>query len=403
MLRAIKEFSDTPPAEHVINPTQMTEADKTAFAILVQKFPNISLFAPNISYGDIQLTHYLLRRKCSTLGRENENRYEVLSGERLEEGVQSQIFPIEGTIAVQNGKVSCKFKPRLVKAHYDPVVAKYEYLVSKHAGHLHIKTPIIIESRSFTVLRRFAKKDLRDAMEEGLPTSTETLIALVIAILTAVKKLHDKKIIHRDLKPENIIVDFSTFGTFVTIIDFGLSKIHGKKAPSHVGTIGYAAPEALLSEAVFSSDIYSLAVIISLIFNGPEPPMPDHRTVLWDKIPDFTHKYPITEMFNGISDLDSNHRETIRDTVQHMHRWFPQIRLTLDAVLATFTKIQAERRNQKNNSPDSKSAVASSPPSDVSLHSNSFTLFRSTDTSSHEGFETASVVSLDEAKMELQP
>lgn len=402
MLSAIREFSNSPPPLRVINPTRMTEEDKAAFATLIQNFPNVLLFAPYNPYGNIRLTHYLLRRKCSSLGRENEHRYEVMSGKILETGVQSQIFSIEGTIALHNNTISYKTKPRLVKAHFDPDAAKYEYFISKQAGHLHIKKPTFVGSRSFTVLRRFPKMDLHDALEEGLPASTDTRIDLVIAILNAVKRLHDKKIIHRDLKPENIIVDFSNFGILVTIIDFGLAKILGKKAPNRVGTIGYAAPEALLRQANFSSDIYSLAVIISLIFNGPVPPMPDRNSMPWDKIPDFTHKYPITEMFSDINDLDPPHRETIIKTVYRMHRWFTEVRMTLDEALAAFKQIQLERQNRKKDSPDSKSSVPSSPPSDVSLYSNSFTLFGSTDTSSHEGSDTASVA-LEEAKVELQP
>ncbi|CAG2166066.1 unnamed protein product, partial [Oppiella nova] len=97
-------------------------------------------------------------------------------------------------------------------------------------------------------------------------------------ILECVQYLHElnPQIIHRDLKPDNILIDRNgRNGRFVKLCDFGLATVHQKsihlftsnKHTSGVGTLGYTAPEVLLSKTYdHKCDIYSVAIIGENIF-----------------------------------------------------------------------------------------------------------------------------------------
>lgn len=87
-------------------------------------------------------------------------------------------------------------------------------------------------------------------------------------ILDGVDYLHHRGIIHNDLKPENIIV---TETGAARILDFGLSASHDSIYRGCLGgTGGYTAPEILRGEksAGPASDIYSIGVLMGLLFGG---------------------------------------------------------------------------------------------------------------------------------------
>lgn len=103
---------------------------------------------------------------------------------------------------------------------------------------------------------------LRQLMDKGL--LTRQLAWKIFSQLTeALSYMHSKGIYHRDLKPENIMLTYS--GNDVRLIDFSLSDSSAfsiLKSPA--GTIGYIAPEQLVSgcTATAQSDIYSLGKVL---------------------------------------------------------------------------------------------------------------------------------------------
>ncbi|MCL1473308.1 serine/threonine-protein kinase [Argonema antarcticum] len=92
-------------------------------------------------------------------------------------------------------------------------------------------------------------------------------------LLPVLQFVHSKLVIHRDIKPDNIIrrkIDRKLF-----LVDFGAAKTTTGKALQQTGTsIGspeYVAPEQSRGRAVFSSDIYSLAVTCIHLLTGMSP------------------------------------------------------------------------------------------------------------------------------------
>jgi serine/threonine-protein kinase len=83
-------------------------------------------------------------------------------------------------------------------------------------------------------------------------------------------------IIHRDIKPSNILViQDSSFGELVKILDFGIAKLlqsDASQTHSFMGTLAYCSPEQMEGKELDKrSDIYSLGVMMFEMLTGEMP------------------------------------------------------------------------------------------------------------------------------------
>src|SRR5215831_8747872 len=109
--------------------------------------------------------------------------------------------------------------------------------------------------------------------------SVSERLRLFVQICDAVQYAHEKLVIHRDLKPTNILVAASGAPK---LLDFGIAKLLNPELVSETTpqttlgvrlmTIEYASPEQVQALPVtFSSDVYSLGVIIYELLSGHSP------------------------------------------------------------------------------------------------------------------------------------
>ncbi|CAN1127178.1 Probable LRR receptor-like serine/threonine-protein kinase At4g36180 [Linum perenne] len=115
------------------------------------------------------------------------------------------------------------------------------------------------------------------------------LIALGIA--RGLAFLHSLTMVHGDLKPMNVLFD-ADFEAHLS--EFGLEKLtippptEASSSAAPVGSVGYVAPEAVLTaEATKEADVYSFGIVLLEILTGKKPAMfnqeEDEDIVKWVK------------------------------------------------------------------------------------------------------------------------
>ena len=127
----------------------------------------------------------------------------------------------------------------------------------------------------FIVMEYIRGGRLTDYMKEKKYNFTEERAAEIIyQIALGVKYLHKYGIIHRDLKPDNIMLTEASDKGQIKIMDFGLSKILGKKEKTvdGFGTLTFVSPEVLIRKPYNKEiDIWSIGVILYLLLSGDLP------------------------------------------------------------------------------------------------------------------------------------
>lgn len=117
--------------------------------------------------------------------------------------------------------------------------------------------------------------DLREHLDAIYCTTEKDILQMFLQITDAVAYLHKHKILHNDLKPQNILIEP---GDRLILSDFGLSTRvspfrRRRKVPDTIwGSPVYLAPELAEGKPPsFSSDVYSLGVILFLLYTGFPP------------------------------------------------------------------------------------------------------------------------------------
>jgi len=130
----------------------------------------------------------------------------------------------------------------------------------------------IENGQPYLVMRYMRGGSLVDQLSRG-PLTPEHTYAILERISEALDLAHQKKIIHRDIKPLNILFD-ERGKAFLS--DFGIAAITDLQGQitgeGTIGTAVFMSPEQASGEVLsYSSDIYSLGVVVFFTLTGRPP------------------------------------------------------------------------------------------------------------------------------------
>jgi eukaryotic-like serine/threonine-protein kinase len=105
----------------------------------------------------------------------------------------------------------------------------------------------------------------------------EEAIAIFTQVVAGVAAIHSAGVIHRDIKPNNVMLDYSGPELRLSIMDFGLARLHEPEETMGTrsliaGTPGYLAPEVLRGEGPSqATDLFALGVLLHQVLTGDRP------------------------------------------------------------------------------------------------------------------------------------
>lgn len=115
-------------------------------------------------------------------------------------------------------------------------------------------------------------------------------------IVDGAEYLHQMEVTHRDLKPENLLLQSSSEGWLIKIVDFGLSNTHegGKALKTACGSPCYAPPEMIAGKKYSGpkADVWSMGVILFALVCGYLPFENSNTAMLYKKILAGDYKTP---------------------------------------------------------------------------------------------------------------
>ena len=116
---------------------------------------------------------------------------------------------------------------------------------------------------------------LSQYIEKNGALSEKQALLLAIQICEGLKQVHQCGLIHRDIKPDNIMMACCFPDSLrIKIIDFGGGKQYSPYIVADttvVGTVGFQAPESLLSNTTARADVYSVGCLLNYMLTGHEP------------------------------------------------------------------------------------------------------------------------------------
>jgi calcium-dependent protein kinase len=214
-----------------------------------------------------------------------------------------------------------------------PNIVKY-FETYEDEFYIHIVMEYIPGDNLFKVItnRKYNKFCEKDAAE------------IIECLLEAVNFLHQHDIVHRDIKPENILFSLNGDYRSLKLIDFGLATPLTTRGRYRVGSPYYMAPEVLKGNFVFTSDIWSIGVILYVMMTGTYPFNGRDQNEVFEKIKKGVYDLKLLEKqkcSEEVKDLikkflvyDHTKRLPILDALKHP--WITQYKVNknLDIVIS---------------------------------------------------------------------
>lgn len=135
----------------------------------------------------------------------------------------------------------------------------------------------------FLVMEYVDGPNLSDLVKQRGPLPLEQACEFIRQTAFGLANAHEQHLVHRDIKPANLIVQTTSAGPIVKILDFGLARIIQPNSQAEqsaasgelmmAGTPDYVAPEQARNQARADgrSDLYSLGCTFYYLLTGTVP------------------------------------------------------------------------------------------------------------------------------------
>lgn len=151
------------------------------------------------------------------------------------------------------------------------------YIIAQlnHPHVIHVIDRGLLDNKTpYFIMEYLEGQDLHQLMKRG-GLSINRKLEILIEICKALSYAHKNGVIHRDIKPANIFIDNENHAH---VLDFGIAQFCDAKSSKTtdnmlMGTLAYMSPEQHVSasNATELSDIFSLGVVMYLLFTGQFP------------------------------------------------------------------------------------------------------------------------------------
>lgn len=234
-------------------------------------------------WDDVQLPNNIQNR---LIGKILENRYRIEA--YLADGAMGRVY--RATDLTLNIPVAIK----VLKTFYSSLEQQEKRFLTEAKIAYELVHPGIVLVRNlhrtrkgvyFMVMDLCPGQSLKDILVFKPRLSIAETIDIGKQLLAALDVAHQKGIIHRDIKPGNIMIEETSQGRKVRILDFGIAKVFSNTAgfvlesltrPGFIiGTTKYMAPEQVVKTKMSAAtDLYAVGALLYHLLSG-EPPFSD--------------------------------------------------------------------------------------------------------------------------------
>ena len=236
----------------------------------------------------------------------------------------------------------------------------------KHPSIVRLSLSFQTKHKLFFVMEYCPNKDLDELLRKLNTLEPNLAFQIICELVNVIDYLHnDMNISHNDLKPSNILLD-SNF--HIKLIDFSTAKVKdkifdkkkGDFIPSEesiskdiIGTAEFISPEMINQKITDykTNDIWSLGIIIYLIFNGETPFKGKNDFITLDKVKECKFDYikkdipeDVVDLINNILVEDTNKRLNIKQIKEH--KYFKDKNVNWETILNNKVPIDLEQLNQ---------------------------------------------------------
>jgi eukaryotic-like serine/threonine-protein kinase len=129
----------------------------------------------------------------------------------------------------------------------------------------------------FLTMKLLTGETLSSRLRRPEPIARQNAITIFRQMVAGLAAIHAAGVIHRDIKPNNVMLDHSGPELCISIMDFGLARLHEQDETIATqslvaGTPGYMAPEVLQGQGPSqATDVFALGVMLHQVLTRERP------------------------------------------------------------------------------------------------------------------------------------